>query len=171
MTPTTESAATTQAIDRLRGLVGVLAVGFVLLLAQQLTPRPQLEAQRFVLRDSARVFRGALETREDGASVIRLNDGSGRPRLYGMVPREGRPRLRFTDDTGMHRMQLELDADDRPVMRLADVHGTPRLHLWIDDAGQPWVQWEDSTTQRRVGVAEPLLPPTREPARRASRAR
>jgi len=154
-----------QSLDRLRGMVGVLAVGFLLLLAHQFTPRPQLDAQRFVLRDSARVFRGAIEVREDGAAVVRLNDGDARPRLYGMVPRDGRPRLRLTDATGVHRMQLELDGADRPALRLADANGEPRLHLWIDAAGLPWVQWDDSAGVRHTSVPASPSARTRRPAR------
>lgn len=160
-----DPARVAQALDRVRGLVGVLAVGFLLLLAHQLTPKRQLDAQRFVLRDSARVYRGAMEVREDGAAIVRLNDGDARPRLYGMVPRDGRPRLRLTDGSGMHRMQLELDASGDPALRLADASGSPRLHLWLDEHGQPWVQWEDSSSSRRIGAAEPLEPAKARPAR------
>ena len=37
---------------RLSAIAAVLAVGFVLSLGSQLLPRPALDAQRFILRDS-----------------------------------------------------------------------------------------------------------------------
>jgi hypothetical protein len=120
--------------------VTVLGVGFALLLASHLTPRPQLDAERFVLRDSTRAFRGGLMIREDGSPVIRLNDADGRARLYGVVTPEGMPRLRLTDAAGHHRVVLELGADARPHAKWMDDSGRTRMHLWLDETGEP--VWE-----------------------------
>lgn len=155
-----------RSVDRLRGMVLVLAAGFVLLLALQFTPRPVLEAERFVLRDSARVFRGALEMRSDGAAVVRLNDSDARPRFYAMVMPDGRPKFRLTDKAGYHHLQAELDPDDRVHLRLADDEGDPRLHLWVDDDGRPWILWRDSTGTHPLELRAPAAAGTRGPARR-----
>ncbi len=153
-----------RAIDRLRAVALTLSIGFVLLVAHQFTPRTQLDAQRFVLRDSAKVFRGALEMREDGAAVVRLNDANTRPRVYAMVTADGRPRFRLSDGDGIHRLQAELDPEQRIHLFLSDATGRSRLHLWVDRNGETSITRRDSTGQHPIG--EVPRAETRRPARR-----
>lgn len=154
-----------RAIDRLRATVVVLAAGLGLLVAQQFTPRPQLEAQRFVLRDSGRVFRGALEMRDDGGAAIRLNDADSRPRLYALVMPDGRPRVRLTDAAGHHRLQAEVDAVERVHLDFADSAGRSRLHVRLDASGEPLITWRDSLGAHALAWP-PGAPSTKRPARR-----
>lgn len=122
---------------RLSAIAAVLAVGFALSLGSQLLPRPAVEAQRFMLRDSAGGWRGALMMREDGCPVVRLNDTRGKARLYGVVMPDGNPRLRFTDSSGVHRAILELEQHSLPQLSLYARDGGLRARVSVDSAGRP----------------------------------
>lgn len=153
-------------LDRLRAMVLALSVGWLLVVAHQFTPRPRLDAERFVLRDSARVFRGALEMREDGAAVVRLNAADTKPRFYAMVMPDGRPRLRLTDAAGVHRLQAELAPDERVHLLLTDDQGRSRLHLWVDRSGEPSISWRDTAGVHQIPLEAPAALDAKRPARR-----
>ena len=122
---------------RLSAIAAVLAVGFVLSLGSQLLPRPALDAQRFILRDSVGGWRGALMMREDGSPVVRVNDARGKARLYGVVLPDGNPRLRLTDSSGVHRAILELEQHSLPQLSLYARDGGLRVRVSVDSAGRP----------------------------------
>lgn len=122
---------------RLSAIAAVLGLGFVLSLGSQLLPRPALDAQRFILRDSVGGWRGALMMREDGCPVIRLNDTRGKARLYGVLLPDGNPRLRLTDSSGVHRIVMELDRNALPHLTMHARDGGLRVRVSVDSAGRP----------------------------------
>jgi hypothetical protein len=147
-------------LRRVTAICAVLAVGFVLGLSSQLLPRPALDAQRFMLRDSIGTWRGALMMREDGSPVLRLNDARGKSRLYAVVLPDGNPRLRFTDSTGTHRAILELEQHSRPQLSLLGEDGRLRARVSVDSAGHAVAELVEGG-QRRVITLDPPAAPRR----------
>ncbi len=146
-------------ITRLTAIAAVLAVGFVLSVLWQLLPRPALEAQRFMLRDSIGTWRGALMMREDGCPVVRLNDARGKARLYGVVLPDGNPRLRFTDSTGVHRAILELEQHSLPQLSLLGPDGGLRARVAVDSAGRPTAELLWGGQRRMISLEPPSESP------------
>ncbi len=145
-------------IMRLSAIAAVLAVGFLLSVITQLLPRPAVDAQRFMLRDSVGTWRGALMMREDGSPVVRLNDSRGKARLYGVVLPDGNPRLRFTDSTGVHRAIIELEQHSFPQVSLLGADGKLRARVSVDSAGHPVAElrWMDRRRVISLGDVDPV---------------
>jgi len=133
-------------VDRLTAAVAVLAVGFVLAVAWALMPRPEVNATRFMLRDGAGRWRGALALDPEGSPTVRLNDPDGRALLYGVVRSDGTPRLRLSDATGRSRIVLEIAVDGSPRAHLLDANGRTGVQAWLDPDGRPRldVRWGSS---------------------------
>jgi len=147
---------------RLSAIAAVLAVGFLLSILTQMLPRPAVDAQRFMLRDSTGAWRGALMMREDGSPVLRLNDARGKARLYGVVLPDGNARLRFTDSTGVHRAILELQQQSLPQLRLFGADGRLRAQVSVDAEGNPMAELVRGDEHRRIMLGQPS-PATAQP--------
>lgn len=141
---------------RLSAIAAVLAVGFALSLLVQLVPRPALDAQRFMLRDSVGTWRGAMMMREDGSPVLRLNDARGKARLYGIVLPDGNPRLRWTDSSGVHRAILELDQQSLPQLSLYSAEGRLRARVAVDAQGRPLAELVQGEQRRVIRLEDSL---------------
>lgn len=148
--PHARLASLERRVERLYALVAVLAVGLGVAVAWHFVPRPALDASRFMLRDSAGTWRGALMLREDGSPVIRLNDERSRARLYGVVTPDGRPRLRLLDSTGTSRTVLELETNGAPSVRLSGADGHSLVHAGVDSAGSGWAEVRGPGGSREV---------------------
>lgn len=156
-------AALARRVERLTAAVAVLAVGLLLVVAWAVAPRPELDAERFLLRDGAGRFRGALALDEEGRPTVRLNDPSGRAMLYGVVRDDGTPRLRLGDAGGTSRLVLELEPDGTPHARLLDAAGRTAAHAWLDAEGRPAIE------ARRGAAVREITPPDSAAARPAAR--
>lgn len=161
--PEARLAALARRVERLTAAIAVLAVGWLLAVAWALAPRPELDAERFLLRDGAGRFRGALALDDEGCPTVRLNDPSGRAMLYGVVRADGTPRLRLGDAGGVSRIVLELEADGTPHARLCDAAGRTAAHAWLDAEGRPAIE------ARRGAAVREITPPDSAGARPASR--
>lgn len=161
--PDPRVAALARRVERLTAAVAVLAVGFALAVAWALAPRPELDAERFLLRDGEGRFRGALALDDEGRPTVRLNDPSGRAMLYGVVREDGTPRLRLGDAAGTSRLVLELEADGTPHARLLDAAGRTAAHAWLDADGRAAIE------ARRGATVRELTPPDSAAARSAAR--
>ncbi len=140
-------------LARWTAVTAMLAIALALSVVRWFVPQPALEASRFMLRDSAGTWRGALMMREDGSPVLRLNDEHARARLYGVVTPDGRPRLRLLDSTGTTRVVLELEDDGRPSVRLTDSTGHSAVHASLDSAGSGWAELRGTDGSRRASAA------------------
>jgi hypothetical protein len=141
-------------VDRLTAAVAVLAVGFALAVAWALMPRPEVNAARFMLRDGAGRWRGALALDPEGNPTVRLNDPEGRATLYGVVRADGTPRLRLGDAGGRNRIVLELSPDGSPHARLLDGNGRTGVHAWLESDGRPELEARWGGRQRRITLAD-----------------
>ena len=159
-------AALESRVLRLSAIAAMLGVGLALLWAWNVAPRPALDAERFMLRDSVGTWRGALMLREDGSPVVRLNDRNGRARVYGVVTPDGLPRFRLIDTTGVSRIVLELTAHGGPSIRLADRTGSTRVQVNLDSTGAPWADMRWGLRSRSITPADSLADGS--PAKRAA---
>jgi hypothetical protein len=130
-------------VQRLTAAVAVLSVGLALSVLWRFIPQPDLNASRFLLRDSAGTWRGSLEMGYDGSPTMRLNDVRGRAMLYANVLPDGTPRFRLADSSGASRVVLEVYPDGTPHARLLGPTGRTGIHAWLRPSGQPGldVRW------------------------------
>lgn len=172
--PTAEQRLTSleRRLERVMAISLLLGVGLALSIVWQFVPRPALDAQRFMLRDSTGTWRGALMLREDGSPVLRLNDAQARARLYGVITPDGRPRLRLTDSSGVHRIILEMNEEGEGHVRLSDSAGRARAQAWVDSLGRGWAElsWGARTEVFTVRDSTTSGPPATNP-RRGARSR
>lgn len=134
---------------RLSGIAGMLVAGFVLLLMWQLMPRPEIEAQRFMLRDQQGRWRGALMVSSDGSPVLRLNGRDAKPRFFAVAPFEGGVRLRLTDSLGYHRAQLDVAASNGTAfLRLNAADGSRHAEIAVARNGYAYTSLLDTAGTR-----------------------
>ena len=124
-------------VDRLTAAVAVLAIGYLLAIVWALSPRRELTSSHFTLRDAKGAWRGALELRDDGSPIIRLNDSTGRAMLYGAVLPDGTPRFRLADLEGRSRIVLEMQPGGVPHAQLLDENGRTGVDAWLEPDGRP----------------------------------
>ncbi len=113
---------------RLRALTLFLGLGLLALLAWQLMPRgATLDARRIVLRDGSGRARAELGFREDGASMLRINNSAERARIMMFVRDDGAATFRMSDAQGQHRMALAIGTDGAPSLSMTGRDGRSRL--------------------------------------------
>lgn len=148
------AGALARRIERLTAAVAVLAVGFALAVVWALAPRPEVTAARFMLRDGAGRWRGALALDDDGNPTVRLNDARGRAILYGLVRADGTPRLRLSDSTGRGRIVFEMAPDGSPHARLLDARGRTGVDARLGADGRPEMDVRWGATFRYVTLPD-----------------
>jgi hypothetical protein len=141
-------------VERLTAAVAVLATGFALAVVWVLVPRQELTASHFTLRDANGSRRGALEIRDDGSPIIRLNDVSGRAMLYGAVLPDGSPRFRLADSAGLSRVVLEIHPGGVPHAQLLDANGRTGVDAWLEADGRPELNLRWGRTARNLTLAD-----------------
>lgn len=141
-------------VDRLTAAVAVLAVGFALAVVWALLPRPEVSASRFMLRDDAGRWHGALALDPEGRPTVRLNDPTGRAMLYGIVRADGTPRFRLADPSGRSRVVLEMSPDGSPHAQLLDENGRTGVHAWLDPGGRPSLDVRWGASVRHVTLPD-----------------
>jgi hypothetical protein len=98
-----EQAKLKRSNKRLRLMTGALMLisGALITMAQTNSAVPDtLEAQQFLLRDSAGNMRGAIGVLSDGAVGLNFNDSKGRTRLTIDLASNGSPGLDLFDQDG-----------------------------------------------------------------------
>ena len=141
-------------VERLTAAVAVLATGFALTVVWALVPREELTASHFTLRDAKGAWRGALEIRDDGSPIIRLNDSTGRAMLYGAVLPNGTPRFRLSDAEGRSRLVLEMWPGGVPHAQLLDANGRTGVDAWLEPDGRPELNLRWGKTVRNLTLAD-----------------
>jgi hypothetical protein len=109
-----------------------------------------LEAQQFLLRDSAGKLRGAMGVTSDGAVGLNLEDPAGRTRVTVDLAADGTPGLDLYDQDGKIRATMALGDDGDPGVGLYGAKGhlrtsldvpaakTPGLAFYKDDGKPAW---------------------------------
>jgi hypothetical protein len=132
-------------VARLGAIATMLAVGFIVLLAWQLVPRPEWRARSYALHGRDGVPRAALYLREDDTPALRLNGPDGRARAMVLVRADGSVAVRLSDAAGEHRAQLALDPAGEPALRLAGPDGRTRTSLGLAAASGPALVAHDAS--------------------------
>jgi hypothetical protein len=159
-------------VQRLTAAVAVLAVGFALSVLWHFVPRPESNASRFILRDSAGNWRGGLEMNAQGEPTLRLNDARGRAMLYGVVRPDGTPRLRLGDSTGTSRVVLEMAPDGSAHAQMLGTNGRTGIHAWLGAGGRPELDVRWGSAMRHFTLPDSgAAPATESPRDTASRGR
>lgn len=137
----------------LRMMTGALMLlcGAVFTMAETSSAVPEtLEAQQFLLRDSAGKVRGAMGVMSDGAVGLNLADPNGRTRVTVDLAANGTPGLDFFDQDGKMRATMALGAAGQPGLGLYGPDGhlrtsldvpaaqTPGLAFYKDDGKPAW---------------------------------
>ncbi len=102
-----------------------------------------LEAQQFLLRDSAGKLRGAIGVTSDGAVGFNLEDASGRTRMTLDLAADGSPGLDFFDQDGKMRETVALGPAGDPGLGLYGEKGHLRTALDIPQAKTPGLAFYD----------------------------
>lgn len=155
MHPTHPPAAPPDALARLEAkvrwltaLTTFLVLAFAGLLLWEFLPRTvQVEANRFVLRDTRWGRRAELGFRDDGSPALRLLNPAGRTRLALYLSPDGAGTLRMADTQGTERVRLGLTPAGDPLIALADAGGESGVHAAVDAAGRPTIRLEQDGRQ------------------------
>jgi hypothetical protein len=135
-------------IRRFRLATGALLLfaGAVVLMAQMPGPaqNQSLEAEQFVLRDSAGNVRGVMGTGENGEVGINLNDTKGQSRITIDVSRDGSPGVDLYDQNGKLRATIALGPSGTPGLGLYDSNGKLRTAIDIPAAQTPGLSFYHS---------------------------
>ncbi|OGF12860.1 MAG: hypothetical protein A2W00_04010 [Candidatus Eisenbacteria bacterium RBG_16_71_46] len=130
-------AALERRARRLEALVAILAVGYLVLLAWRLLPRPEMSAQKFSVRDRGGMIRAELSLGDGGTPSLRLNDAAGKARAMLLLRADGSTTLRFTDARGENRAQLLLRPDGSPLLRLSGPGDDALTEVQTVEGGAP----------------------------------
>lgn len=141
-------------VQRLTAAVAVLATGYALIVVWALLPRTELTASHFTLRDARGAWRGALELRDDGSPIFRLNDSTGRAMLYGAVLPNGTPRFRLADPEGRSRIVLEMYPGGVPHAQLLDANGRSGVDAWLEPDGRPELNVRWGRSHRNITLPD-----------------
>ncbi len=123
-----------------------------LLLGQALPRSRTLDAEEFVLRDSAGTPRAVLSLKPDGAPTMAFFDPAGKPRAWVGVKNSGSPYLLFADQGGKPRAGLSVKDDGSPDLTFIDLTGNPRAVLQVPADGQAGLALYDHLGRARLGV-------------------
>jgi hypothetical protein len=134
----------------LRLMTGALLLlcGAVITMAQTSSAVPEtLQAQQFLLRDSAGKVRGAMGVTSDGAVGLNLSDSNGRTRVTVDLAANGTPGLDLFDQDGKMRATMALGTAGEPGLGLYDSNGHLRTSLDVPAAKTPGLAFykEDGT--------------------------
>lgn len=135
-----EQAKLQRSNKRLRLMTGglMLLCGALITMAQTNSAVPEsLEAQQFVLRDSAGKVRGAMSVLSDGAVGLNFDDSKGHTRLTMDLAANGTPGLDFFDQDGKLRATLAMGPAGEPGLGLYGNNGHLRTSLDIPAAQTP----------------------------------
>jgi len=125
----------------LTALSTFLSIAFLVLLAWEFVPRPQvLEAHEFVLRDAQWQRRAEFGFRDDGSPGIKLFNEQGRTRVALYLPADGAATLKLADPSGVDRARLALRPDGSPALMLGRADGTTSVIASADEGGRPRIQ-------------------------------
>jgi hypothetical protein len=150
-----ETPSETALMKRIEGLERTLA--YLQGKVQRGTPGPQpsrtVEAEQFIIRDSAGNRRAELGVSSEGRGVgLRLCNQTGQDRFEVTIGSDGSPILRVCDQAGKIRAGLGVTADGWTVLALFDQAEKGRAHLSVKPDGSPDLNFRDQTGTRRAEV-------------------
>ncbi len=125
---------------RLRLIAGALLVFCTALLTMGQSSSgisDTLQAQQFLLRDSAGKLRGAIGVTRDGAVGFNLDDSDGRTRLTVDINADGTPGIDLFDQAGRLRATMALGKAGEPGLGLYGPDGRLRTALDIPKSQTP----------------------------------
>lgn len=137
---------------RFTGSMVLLLAGAGLLMGQALPNRRTLDAEEFILRDSAGTPRAVLSLKAEGAPTLAFFDPSGKTRAWLGVRRGGSPYLVFADHAGKPRAGLSVKDDGSPDLTFIDFIGNPRALLQVPSDGQASLALYDHLGRTRAGL-------------------
>jgi len=116
----------------------LLLCGALVTMAQTSSAVPEtLQAQQFLLRDSAGKLRGAIGVTSDGAAGFNLSDSTGRTRLTVDLAANGTPGVDLYDQDGKIRATMALGDAGEPGLGLYGPNGHLRTSLDVPKAQTP----------------------------------
>jgi hypothetical protein len=112
-----------------------------------------MEAEQFIIRDSAGNRRAELGVSSEGRAVgLRLCNQAGQDRFELTIGSDGLPILRLCDEAGKVRAGLGVTADGWTLLALFDQAEKGRAHLSVKPDGSPDLNFRDQTGKRRAEV-------------------
>jgi hypothetical protein len=152
------------------GLLGLTAVAALLLMGQAAPGSRTIEAEKFVLIDSAGMARAELSMILEGPNLV-MYDAKGNPRAELVVTSDG-PRLDFANEAG--KIQTVLTAykgyngvltrnregelstffgvdETGPTLEIRDTGGKAGIRLWSTDQG-PHMSFRDAAGMERAAL-------------------
>jgi hypothetical protein len=116
----------------------ILICGALFTMAETSSTVPDtLEAQQFILRDSAGKLRGAMGVLSDGAVGLNFEDPNGRTRVTVDLASNGTPGVDLYDSDGKIRATMALGDGGEPGFGLYGPNGHLRTSLDIPKAQTP----------------------------------
>lgn len=137
---------------KLTGSILLLLAGAGLLMGQAVRNRRTVDAEEFILRDSAGTPRAVLSLKAEGAPTLAFFDPSGKTRAWFGVRGGGSPYLIFADHAGKPRAGLSVKDDGSPVLTFIDLIGNPRALLQVPSDGQASLALYDHLGRSRAGL-------------------
>jgi hypothetical protein len=134
------------------GSMVLVLAGASLLTGQALPNRRSVEAEEFVLRDSAGTPRAVLSLKAEGGPTLAFFDPSGKTRAWLGVRGGGSPYLLFADQAGKPRAGLSVKDDGSPDLTFIDLTGNPRALLQVPSDGQASLAFYDHLGRTRAGL-------------------
>lgn len=131
-------------VGRLTALTTFLTLGLVGVLLWEFLPRSaQVEANRFVLRDSHWVRRAELGFLDDGSPALKFVHPGGRTRLALQLSPDFGGVLRM-NDAHSERLRLYLSAAGDPMLALRTADGEPGVIAGVEPTGRPTIRLEQA---------------------------
>jgi hypothetical protein len=115
------------------GTVILILFAAVLLMGQSLPKRRIIEAERFVLLDTAGKARGLFQMVADGPYLVLLDENGQKVKVELAATRLG-PKLSFYDDNGHPRAVL-LSTEEGPGLFFKDLNGKRRVAMGVNKVG------------------------------------
>jgi len=103
-----------------------------------------VEAEKFIIRDSAGTIRGELSTARDDSPKLWLYDKGGTRRAELSLLPDGTPGLRLLDEHEVIRATVSI-FEHRPSLTLRDNEDRERVKLVVLPDGEPYLQLRDKT--------------------------
>ena len=122
------------------GIMVLLITSASLLMAQSMPKATTVEAQTFVLRDSAGKQRAALYLSPEGGAALSFFDPAGVVRAALRVDGEGSPDLTLLDQAAKLRAVLRVERTGLPGLVFFDQAGKARATLYVVSDGSAVLQ-------------------------------